>query len=173
MKNKEIERKFLVKTLPNLNETPYAEITQGYILDINDKYQFRLRECILFDNNISNNLIDKKYYQTIKTISKKYTIREEFEIELSHEQFLKLWTLCEYKALNKRRYFLPFNDKIVHLDVYKNAHKGLITAEVEFDSEIECDEFVPLEWFDIEITSDNNFSNIFLAKFGNPLKQNI
>ena len=49
--------------------------------------------------------------------------------------------------------------------------KGLYTAEVEFNTEEECDAFIPLPWFGMELTHDTRYSNFQLAVNGLPINK--
>ena len=150
----EIERRFVVKYLPeNLNQHPHERITQGY-LQTNDGTSVRLRK-------------EKgKYYQTTKTGSGK--VRAETNIEISKELFDALWHLTKGRRLEKTRYEIPYKGRTIQLDIYHGKLRGLITCEVEFDSEKECDKFEPPNWFGKEVTENKNYSNKNLAANGIP-----
>jgi len=111
MKNKEIERKFLVnlKDVPyDLEKMEYGDISQGYITSIDNTFSFRIRQTLKMDS--SKTKIGEKYTQTIK--SKETKIRDEYEIELNREKFSTLWQLCMYNSVHKLRYELPY--KIIY-----------------------------------------------------------
>ncbi len=57
---------------------------------------------------------------------------------------------------------------MIEIDIYKGKLEGLVSAEIEFDNEIEADSFEFPEWFGKELTSDIRYKNINLAKFGIP-----
>ena len=162
MRNKEIERKFLVdiKDVPfDLSTLAYGDITQGYITSIDESFSFRVRQTL----NMSSEkvLIDKKHTQTIK--SKGSKVRDEYEIELNQEQFSTLWKLCMYNSVHKIRYELPYYHHTLELDVYKNEVEGLYTIEVEFDNIKECDMFEAPEWFGEEVTNKDEYKNVNIA----------
>lgn len=161
----EIERKFLIhdKDLPNLDFS-YQDIIQGYLPTINSDYIFRLRHVIYVSS--SGEILTEKYFQTIKSYGLK--VREEFESEISKETFLTFWPLCEENKIHKRRYeFLSKNGKnLIELDVYYGLDSDLVIAEVEFESEDECDRYSPEFWFGREVTEDPAYSNYNLAVFG-------
>jgi len=154
-KPKEIERKFLIESLPpDLDKFPKKEISQGYLAITPDGTEVRLREK------------GDKYYQTIKTSGGK--VRGETEIEITKEQFKSLWPMTEGKRVEKIRYEIPYQNSLIELDVYASALKGLLTAEVEFKTEKGSDEFVPPEWFGKEVTEDKRYKNQNLAIAGIP-----
>jgi CYTH domain-containing protein len=72
--NKEIERKFLVESLPeNIDDFEKKEIIQGYLAVAEDGTEVRLRKK------------GEKYFQTVKSGGGK--VRSEFEVEITREQF--------------------------------------------------------------------------------------
>src|SRR5438128_2493473 len=120
--NREIERKFLVRKLPgDLTNYPSKEISQGYLVSLDDGLQVRLRksgECfsLTYKRGTGN-------------------VREEREVELTAKQFDALWPATEGKRLVKTRYEIPLGERTVEIDLYHDRHEGLIVAEVEFDEE--------------------------------------
>jgi len=154
-KPKEIERKFLIASLPpDLDKFPKKEISQGYLAITPDGTEVRLREK------------GNKYYQTIKTAGGK--IRGETEIEITKEQFQSLWPMTEGKRVEKTRYEIPYQNSLIELDVYAGSLKGLLTAEVEFKTEKGSNEFTPPDWFGKEVTEDKRYKNQNLAIAGKP-----
>ena len=151
----EIERKFLVKFLPeNLDSYPHKEILQGYICVSEDGTAVRLREK------------GKKYYLTVKSGFGKD--RPEDEIELTQGQFDAIWGTTETKRVRKTRYEIPDPAGIIELDIYHDALEGLVTVEVEFRDDASSDDFVPPEWFGEEVTDDESYKNHNLAIHGKP-----
>ncbi len=148
---KEIERKFLVKVLPeDLKQYPHKQIVQGYLAIAEDGTEVRLRQK------------GDKYFQTVKTGGGK--TRGELEVEISPEQFEVLWPAAAGRRLEKIRYQIPYKDKIIELDIYQGKLQGLVTAEVEFNSEEESQEFKPPEWLGREVTEEKEFKNQNLVK---------
>lgn len=152
---KEIERKFLVKSLPeNLEQYSSKEITQGYIAVSEDGTEIRLRKK------------GDKHFQTVKSGGGK--VRTEVEIEITKEQFDSLWGTTEGKRIEKIRYVIPHEGAKIELDVYHGKLEGLTTVEVEFDSVEASDGFDPPEWFGREVTEDRKYKNQSLAIYGIP-----
>ena len=148
----EIERRFLVKYLPkNLDQYPNERIRQGY-LSTKEGTSIRIRK------------VGEKYYQTIKKGTGK--IREEGEVEIPLTMYSILWKETKGRRLKKVRHEIPYEDKIIQLDVYEGKLEGLITVEVEFKSEEECDKFIPPKWFGAEVTDMKEFANRYLATNG-------
>ena len=151
----EIERKFLIEKPPeNLASYPSYEIIQGYLI-ISDNFELRIRKK------------DNEHFQTIKT--GEGLKRGETEIEITYDQFDKLWPLTEGKRVKKRRYEIEFESYLIELDIYKEKLEGLCTAEIEFISEEKSIKFKSPEWFGKDITEDSRYKNKNLALSGIPL----
>ena len=143
---KEIERKFLVKKLPdNLKQYPFEKIRQGYIYINPDGSEERLRSK------------GGRLYRTHK--SGGFEIREEKEIEISKKEFEADWPKTANRVIEKTRYYIPFKNIKIELDIYIGKLDGLVVVEVEFDSEEQSRSFNPPDWFDMEVTNDANFKN--------------
>ena len=148
--NREIERKFLVRTLPvGLTSFPSNEISQGYLVSLDDGLQVRLRKS------------GEHYWLTFKRGTG--NVREERQVELTAMQFDALWPVTEGKRLAKTRYEIPVGDRVVEIDVYHGRHEGLVVAEVEFDEEAAARNFQPPDWLGDDVTGDPRYSNQLLA----------
>jgi len=153
-KQEEIERKFLIDSLPEeikeeLKKSSPEEIRQGYIALEEDGVEVRIRQK--GDN----------FYQTIKSGEKGQ--RKEIEIEITQDQFEKLWETTQGKRIEKTRYYLPYGNHTIELDFYKGDNEGLILAEVEFSSQEARESFTPPGWFGREVTEDENYYSRNLA----------
>jgi adenylate cyclase len=147
---REIERKFLVRELPrDLTSYPHNEISQGYLVSLDDGLQVRLRQS------------GNRYSLTFKRGAGR--IREEREVELSADQFNALWPATEGKRLVKTRYEIPLGERVVEIDVYHDRHEGLVVGEVEFDEEEMAKNFQPPAWLGDDVTGDPRYSNQLLA----------
>ncbi|MEA4816899.1 MAG: adenylate cyclase [Lachnospiraceae bacterium] len=148
----EIERKFIVEKIGvNLNTCEFKEVEQYYI-----SYSpvIRIRK------------IGNKLMLTVK--GKGHMAREEFEMELSEEEFGCLLKKAETGVVIKRRYYIDYNEYTIELDIYRERLSGLITAEVEFTSIEEAMRFSPPEWFSKEVTNDKRYKNAELSRNGKP-----
>ncbi len=156
----EIERKFLVKTLPeNLESYPKKEISQGYISDVNPTIRIRK--------------LGDKHILTIKSVTniqkdKQHLMNNETEFEITKEKFDVLSTKVDDNFIEKTRYFISLGDVTAELDIYHNALHPLVTVEVEFTSEIEALAFTPPEWFGLDVTEDICYKNFSLSTNGLP-----
>ena len=147
----EIERKFLVKSVPVLTGIAPVYIRQGY-LKIADPEE-RVRE-----KTINNK---KSYVRTIK--SGHGLCRSETETEISAEEFEMDWPLTKGHRVEKARYKIPYVGLMIELDIYLNSLNGLHIAEVEFDSVEQAENFIPPEWFGRDVTDDVKYKNKNLA----------
>ncbi len=149
----EIERKFLVKELPeNIVNCKKLYIKQAYI---STNPTIRLRQQ------------DNDYILTVKGsgIMKKV----EYELPLTEEQFNNLWQKIESNVIIKNRYKIPLDDNLMaELDIYEDKLKGFMNVEVEFLSTKQAILFDPPSWFGQEVTQNKEYSNTSLAKFGIP-----
>ena len=119
MKSYEIERKYLVKQVPeNLASYPFHEIEQGYLCT---EPVVRIRRQ------------DEEYYLTYK--SKGLMIREEYNLPLTEDAYFHLREKIDGRLISKRRYLIPLDPYTIELDVFHSPKDDLILAEVEFPSE--------------------------------------
>jgi adenylate cyclase len=148
--NREIERKFLLKRLPDqLKRSRHYVIEQGYLATEPAGRQVRLR---------------KKG----KTASLTFKVgrganREEREIKLTPKQFATLWPATAGRRLYKLRYEIPWRNLLIEIDIYRGKHTGLVVAEVEFPDRATCRKFKPPSWFGLEVTDEKRYSNVRLA----------
>jgi adenylate cyclase len=148
--NREIERKFLVKRLPeNLKQSRSFVIDQGYLATESAGRQVRLRK-------------------TGNTTSLTFKIgrgshREDREIRLSPKQFAALWPGTAGRRLRKVRYEIPWDNVTIEIDIYRGRHAGLVVAEVEFPNSASCRRFKAPCWFGREVTGEKRYSNVRLA----------
>lgn len=96
--------------------------------------------------------------------------RFETEIALASDQFEALWPLTESRRLRKTRYLVPLDQGLeAEVDVYEDDLAGLVTAEVEFDSEPQSRGFQPPAWLGKEVTGERRYANQSLALQGAPV----
>lgn len=144
---KEIERKFLVKTELPSDLGQQKLIKQGYVLLEKNK-QLRVR------------VIDHKGFMCLKYTKEK--VRDEYEYEIPLIDALEILGKCKFKLEKIRTTIFPHNGEyVVDVDTYPN---GLTVAEVEFKTQEACEIFKAPDWFGPEITGNEEYSNITLAK---------
>lgn len=151
----EIERKFLVATMPKLQELEAFQVRQGYLTSAVDSVEMRLRQK------------GEACFLTLK--SGAGLQRLEHEILIDRSQFNVLWPATEGRRIEKIRYVGRLNDQLVfELDVFSDRLASLVLVEVEFPSLEAAMDFKSPDWFGMEITDDKRFKNGALAMNGLP-----
>jgi adenylate cyclase len=150
----EIERKFLVERLPADRLQGAGErIEQGYVaIDATAEVRVRRR--------------GEERTLTVKSAPARTRVEEELDID--EARFESLWRLTAGRRVVKTRHLLEHDGATIELDEYHDALSGLVTAEVEFDSEEASDAFDPPPWLGREITGDPRYANQTLATEGPP-----
>lgn len=145
----EIERKFLISTLPeSLSQYDKHEIEQGYL-------------CT--DPVVRIRRQDNNYILTYK--SKGLMSREEYNLPLTEQAYAHLKPKIDGLLISKTRYCIPMeNGLVTELDVFHGAHQGLLLAEVEFPTEAEAMAFTPPQWFGEEVTFSTTYHNSNLSR---------
>ena len=144
----EIERKFLFKSIPfNLEDYPFMKIQQAYV---STKPVIRVRKKETSEN--------KKYILTLK--SSGLMMREEYEMNLTEEEYTSLLSKTEGNIITKTRYVIPLEDSLsLELDVFEDDFDGLILGEVEFPDEETSKKYNPPDYINREVTFDTRFHN--------------
>lgn len=145
----EIERKFLIKKLPdNLTSYKARKIEQAYL-------------CI--DPVVRVRRDNDDYYLTYK--SKGMIVREEYNLPLTKEAYGHLLAKADGIIITKTRYEIPEKDNLtIELDVFEGKFDGLLLAEVEFASEEEALGYVPPEWFGEDVSNSTKYHNSTLSR---------
>ena len=151
----EVERKFLIEEIPDwLERCETIDIDQGYLAS-GEESEVRVRRA------------GESHFITVKR--GRGETREEFEVELTVEQFEALRPAAHDDGVSKCRHRAPLEDGLcAEVDVYSGALEGLAVAEVEFESEGLSHEFRPPPWFGREVTGDERYANQALATKGRP-----
>lgn len=133
---KEIERKFFIKTMPDISGlTPWH--SERFFLKSEDGFEERI-----------SRIQDRFFYDKKLVISSMERDREKKEI--TEGEFNNLKSRA-YGSTIRDTYLLSHNPKIT-LQIYQGQFEGLIRAEVEFNSTEEAIAFNPLPWMGKEIT---------------------
>jgi adenylate cyclase len=149
----EIERKFLVERAPaRWKRHASSLIVQGYFPVTGKELEVRLRRK------------GPQHFITIKVGRGRRRLEEEIEIPKS--KFRALWPLTGTARISKRRYKIPCGGHTIEMDMYGGRHRGLITADVEFDSVRASRSFQPPDWLGREITGSRQYANEHLARRG-------
>ena len=145
----EIERKFLIKKIPdNIEDYEYHIIEQGYL---SREPVVRVRKQ------------DTEYYMTYK--GKGLLKREEYNLPLNESAYEHLLEKADGNIISKKRYIIPLEGRKekVELDVFEPPFAPLVMAEVEFESLEASDAFVIPDWFEKEVTNDREYHNCNMA----------
>lgn len=148
MKPMEIERKYLIRRLPeNLSQYQCKKIAQGYICT---NPVVRIRKS------------DDEYYLTYK--DKGLMAREEYNLPLTQEGYEHMLPKIDGRLIEKSRYLIPLEGKLTaELDIFEGDLAPLIIVEVEFDSLDAANSFIPPEWFGEDVTESRKYHNSNLA----------
>lgn len=145
----EIERKFLVRQLPDdLEHYEARQIEQAYLCT-NPVVRIRKK--------------DDDYILTYKSSGMLERIEEE--MSLTKESYEHLREKADGNIITKIRYLIPEeNGLTIELDCFLGIFEGFVMAEVEFDSVKQAKVYHPPEWFLKDVTYDKNFHNSNLSK---------
>lgn len=156
----EIERKFLVKHLPqDLSAYPFHRIEQGYLCT---KPVVRVRRQ------------DDEYYLTYKGGGK--MVREEYNLPLNADAYAHLIKKADGYRICKTRYRIPLTKRsdqtsaedtllVAELDLFTEPGE-LIMVEVEFPTEEAAQCFAAPDWFGEEVTFSKEYHNSYMSRFG-------
>ena len=144
----EIERKFLIKKLPdNLTSYKARKIEQAYLCT---DPVVRVRR----DND--------DYYLTYK--SKGMIVREEYNLPLTATSYAHLLTKADGNIITKKRYVIPLAGGLrAELDLFEGTFDGLRIVEVEFPTEKDANAFTAPAWFGEEVTFSCAYHNSTLS----------
>lgn len=134
--SKEIERKFLIKKVPDINNFK-SVLYERYYIYRDDVIELRIQK-----KGEKYEIERKKIINGLKAIKTK--------ISISKSEFEKLKKLGA-KVIIKESYFFD-NNPSMSIKIYHGQHKGLNKVEVEFDSEKSAKNFSIPDWFGEEIT---------------------
>ena len=163
----EIERKFIVKKLPDdLESYPCHVIEQAYL---NTDPVVRIRRE------------DDSYYLTYK--GKGLMAREEYKLPLNEKSYYHLREKADGNVISKKRYVIPILNPMfdmtylssvqknidqislqVELDIFEPPFAPLVIAEVEFPDEEMARAFQMLDWFSQDVTNDPAYHNSNLSR---------
>ncbi len=156
----EIERKFLIPTLPeNLSSCPSMELEQGYL-------------CTSPVVRVRREGDD--YVLTYK--SDGLMAHEEYNLPLDEASYRHLLKKADGRIITKTRYRIPCTpnrecipyldgaDLTIELDVFHGDLAPLQMAEVEFPTEKAALAFRPPAWFGRDVTCDPAYHNSNMSK---------
>lgn len=160
--NKEIERKFTIKSLPeDIDTYPYHIIEQGYLCT---SPVVRVRRQ------------DDDYFLTYKGGG--LLARTEYNLPLTADAYEHLKQKADGNMISKKRYLIPIQKAkfaenyngnhntslTIELDVFNPPFAPLIMAEVEFPDLEMANAFIPPEWFLEDVTMNPEYHNSNMSK---------
>ena len=145
----EIERKFLLDTIPQSEISKSKIVKQGYMFN-NERQVVRVRS------------MDQDYFLTIKSSTKGLS-RLEFEYAISEEDARDMFQhLCGSNVIEKTRHYIEHKNHLWEVDEFHGKNQGLIVAEIELESEDET--FQRPDWVGDEVSHDPRYYNMNLTK---------
>jgi adenylate cyclase len=133
----EIERKFLIKEMPDLS---------GYISIKYERYYLRVEPDL--EERIQR--VGDIYERETKA-RKSELERTSDKIQITEEEFNRLKPQAQ-SAIVRDSYLVSDNPEIT-IKIYHGQHEGLVRAETEFNTLEEARAFIPLDWMGGEITN--------------------
>jgi len=150
----EIERVFLLKKLPkDLKSCKNVYLKSSELSNGDQVLRLRMER----KDKKTKYEITKKYYKISDSKS-----RQEVTIDLSKEEFDKLWNSVDHYH-ERTRYFYPIGKYVAEIDFYKGNKNGYCRIGVEFPSISEAEAFTPPPWFgkEVEIEVDSEIHRDF------------
>lgn len=148
----EIELTFLVTSLPDLTGCKRREMRDVYFPADTAHPVLRIRQK------------DDSYEFTKKTQldpTDASTQREE-NVALTKAEYDAL-AKGSGKEVAKTRYFYPYQDVTLEIDVFKDGLKGLVLVDVEFESQDARDAFVRPDFCSTDVTQEEFIAGGMLA----------
>ncbi len=152
--NKEIERKYAVKYIPeDFKIESVVYIKQAFI------YRDKLTLIRVRDIKEKYPTNTQKYIYTVKAkgdieYTNDYNVGKKYEIEndIQKEEFDKLIKKPISNIIEKTRITAPIENNLkVEIDIYYNYLEGLLTAEIEFQNEEQANNFQKPDWLGEEL----------------------
>jgi CYTH domain-containing protein len=156
----EIERKFLLKAMPDILPTEVVKIDQFYFKNKDGVWE-RVRQW-------NSNLYGKRWIHTIKTKISDFS-NEEVEKDITKLEYEEFKKGCRENKSNSRyikkeRWIYPDGDLYWEVDIFKDKCH-IVIAEIEIPSEdydLNIPEFISKKTL-LEVTGQKLFSNRSLS----------
>lgn len=156
----EIERKFLVKSLPDFGDQKSVWY-ERYYLERGNGVEKRIQKKG-----------DKYEFEELNEISE--LTRNKVKKEITEAEFVRLKADAK-ESIIRESYLLADSIPEISVKIYHDKFEGLIRAEIEFDSEEEAINFKQPSWFGVEITNtplgrDSRLLDLTTEEFSKLLK---
>lgn len=155
----EIEKKWLI----NKEQIPY-NLSNSEVIKIEQTY-------ICFSPEIRVRKINdgEEYTFAVKTnMTSDGMVRDEMENSITQEEYNNLIKKQEGKTIYKTRYQFLDVDYLLAIDIFSGELDGLAYLEIEFENQEEANNFQTPNWVIKDVTSDINYKNGHLARYGIP-----
>ena len=157
--NYEIEKKWIIdknKIPYNLSNTEIIKIEQTYI-----SFSPEIRVRKINDG--------EQYTFTVKTnMTADGMTRDEMETYITQEEYNNLIKKQEGNTIYKTRYQFLDGDYLLAVDIFSGELDGLAYLEIEFENQEDANNFQTPNWVIKDVTSDLNYKNGHLARYGIP-----
>ena len=155
----EIEKKWLI----NAKDVPY-DLSEAKIFKIEQTYI-----CFSPEMRVRRINDGEQYTFTLKTnMTDDGMQRDEKEFEITKDEYENLLSKKEGNTIYKTRYQLLKDEQIIAIDIFEEDLKGLAYLEIEFANQEEANKFQLPDWVIKDVTSDKNYKNGYLARYGIP-----
>lgn len=105
---------------------------------------------------------DDEAFITVKGKSSENGLsRDEWEYPVPLSDARDMISLCNGHVVSKKRYLVPYREKVWEVDVFEGRHAGLILAELEVETESETFDLPP--WIGAEVTGQKQYYNARMA----------
>lgn len=156
-----IERKWLIKKLPDLTTNKRVEF-ERYFIFIGDGVEVRVQR------------IDDRF-EFKRKVETSSLSRDEIRFDITKAEF-EFYKSIPSKSIIRDAYELSKSPNI-SIKINHGDYEGLMRVEVEFNSEEDAKRFTPLDWFGKEITNtevgrDKNLIRLNEKDFSNILAKN-
>lgn len=155
----EIEKKWIIDkdNIPyDLSDTEITKIEQTYI-------------CFSPEIRVRKINSGEEYTFAVKTnMTLDGMIRDEIEDSITQEEYNNLIKKQEGNTIYKTRYQFLDGDYLLAIDIFSGELDGLAYLEIEFENQEEANAFTTPDWVIKDVTSDLNYKNGYLARYGIP-----
>jgi CYTH domain-containing protein len=134
----EIERKWLVKDMPDLSKIS-GTLFERYFVFINDGTEIRVQK-------------NGEIYEFERTVKTSQLSNEKEVLEITAAEFNYFKSLTN-RAVIRDCYILDTKPAI-EVKIYHEVYEGLVRAEVEFATEAAAKAYISPDWFGVEITDN-------------------
>lgn len=149
----ELEKTYLLATLPAwLSSYPHKDLLDIYIPVDSDHPHVRIRK------NGDSMVIMKKELTDPNDLSS----QNESVIHLAKDEFDALSQIAG-KRIHKHRYYVPYQNLTLEVDVFQDDLRGLILMDAEFPDERTKKQFIMPDFCLCEVTQDVSFAGWILC----------